>query len=100
MTIKEFSHKYSLVFFWATIILVVLFLLTACFGGRGRHMMMKGGYGYDRYDKKMMNNKQEGQRQMMGPNNQNQPLINDTPDAAGTFEAGAAANPNVPLEVQ
>jgi hypothetical protein len=63
-------------------------------------MMMKGGYGYDRYDKKMMNKKQEGQRQMMGPNNQNQPLINDTPDAAGTFEAGAAANPNVPLEVQ
>ena len=92
MTIKEFAHKHSLVFFWATIVLVVLFLLTACMDGRGRHMKIKGGY--ERYDKKMIN------RQMMDSNNPNQPLINDTPGAAGTFEAGMDADPNVPLEVQ
>ena len=104
MTIKEFSQKHSLVFFWATIVLVVLFLLTTCVGGRGRYKMMKGGwnddYGYERYDKKMMNNNNGQQRQMMDPNNPNQPLINDTPNAAGTFETGMDANPNVPLEVQ
>lgn len=97
MTIKEFSQKHSLVFFWATIILVALFLLTACMGGKSRHMMMKKGYGYDRYDKKMM---YRDQRQMMDPNKPNQPLINDTPGAAGTVETGAQADPNVPLEVQ
>lgn len=86
MTIKEFSQKHSLVFFWATIILVALFLLTVCMEGKGRHMMMKGGY--ERYDKKMM---QRDQRQMMDPNTQG---------AVGTFEAGMEADPNVPLEVQ
>lgn len=108
MTIKEFSQKHSLVFFWATIFLVVLFLLTACVGGRGRYTMMRGGwnddYGYERYNKKMINRSgnQVQQRQMMSPNDTNQPLINNTPGAgaAGTFEAGMNANPNVPLEVQ
>jgi hypothetical protein len=28
MTIKEFSHKHGLVFFWATIVLAVLLLIT------------------------------------------------------------------------
>lgn len=105
MTIKEFSHKHSLVFFWTTVVLAILLLLTTCFGGRGGYMIMRDGYGYgyDRYDKKMMNNRpdtniQGGQRQMMGPGQgQGQPLINN---AAGTVEAGAPVNPNVPLEVQ
>lgn len=83
MTIKEFSQKHSLVFFWATIVLVVLFLLTTCIGGKGKHMMMKGGYGYDRYEKKMMNKP-----------------VNDMPDPAGTVEEGTLPDPNIPLEVQ
>jgi hypothetical protein len=103
MTIKEFSQKHSLVFFWATIVLVTLFLLTICIGDKGRHMM-KGGYDYERYDKKMMYKPgmQGQQRQMMDTNNPNQPLINDTPSggAAGTVETGTQANPNIPLEVQ
>lgn len=92
MTIKEFSHKHALVFFWATVVLAVLLVTTSAgrmHGGRGD--MMRGGY--ERGGKMM-------QRQMMDPNNPNQPLINDTPGAAGTFEAGMEANPNVPLETQ
>jgi hypothetical protein len=104
MTIKEFSQKHSLVFFWATIVLVVLFLLTTCMSCKSRHMMMKGGDGYDRYDKKMMNkpSTQGQQRQMMGPGQGQGYMINNTPGAgaAGTVEAGTQADPNIPVEVQ
>ncbi len=109
MTIKEFSHKHSLVFFWATVVLAILLLLTTCFGGRGYYgrgyMMMREGYGYDRFDKKMMNNRPGtnipgAQRQIMNPNYPNQPLINDTPNTAGTVETGVQVDPNIPVEVQ
>ncbi|MBC7981946.1 hypothetical protein H7X65_02610 [Candidatus Parcubacteria bacterium] len=103
MTIKEFSHKHSLVFFWATVVLAVLLLITTCGQGRDRYMM-KGGYerGGKMMNRQYNNNQSGQQRQMMDPNNPNQPLINDTPGAgaAGTVETGAPVNPNVPLEVQ
>ena len=97
MTIKEFSHKHSLVFFWATVVLAVLLILTAVAGeNQGRRgEMMRGGY--DREGGRMMNrqggNYNNGnQRQMMDPNNPNQPLINDTPGA----QMNASGTVNVP----
>ncbi|MBC7981816.1 hypothetical protein H7X65_01950 [Candidatus Parcubacteria bacterium] len=96
MTLKEFSHKHALLFFWATIILAIILLCSSmCRMHGGRGDMMRGGY--DKSGKMM---ERGGQRQMMNPNNPNQPLINDTPGAAGTVETGAPVNPNVPVEVQ
>ena len=58
MSIKEFSHKHSLIFFWSTIVLVIiLIIITICsergYGPRG---MMKGGYynDHNRYEKGQM----------------------------------------------
>lgn len=100
MTIKEFSHKHSLVFFWATIVLVVLFLLTACIGGKGRHMMMKKGYGYDhdRYEKRMMN-KSGYEKQMMGPG-KGQNMMNGSYENMDTIEVEAVSDTNISQEVQ
>ncbi len=61
MKIKEFAHKYSLTFFWSTIILAIIVLLTICgfslnrpnyqrdfrdrdFYNRGPGMMNRYGY--------------------------------------------------------
>ncbi len=99
MTIKEFSHKHSLVFFWATVVLAALALFTyiaSIHRGYGPRMMMRGDYRGHKGDMMMRG----GQRQMMDYNNPNQPMINDTPGAAGTVEAGADIDPNVPVEVQ
>jgi len=106
MTIKEFSHKHSLVFFWATIVLAALLICSSIGRMHGyRGDMMRGGYERDgrmmeRQDNRGGNMQGGQQRQMMDPNNPNQPLINDTPNAAGTVETGAQADPNVPLEAQ
>ncbi len=104
MTIKEFSHKHASVFFWATIVLAVLLIISTCgrmHGGRG-YMKMKSHYGDERGFNRQGGQMIRGgdQRQMMDPNNPNQPIINDTPGAAGTVETGTQADPNVPLEVQ
>jgi hypothetical protein len=57
MTIKEFSHKHSLVFFWATIVLALLFVVTAA-GRRDDYRyghMMRNGNDYGGQRMRMMN---------------------------------------------
>lgn len=49
MTIKEFSHKHSLVFFWTTVILAILLLITMTFNCLTRFERLErfdGGYRY------------------------------------------------------
>ena len=89
MTIKEFSEKHGIVFFWATIVLVVLNLIMSLGamrldhrnGGKG---MMKDGYG--RYEKMKMDKK--GGDPMM---NMQKPEVPQ--DAAGTLPEGTGAVP-------
>jgi hypothetical protein len=46
MTIKEFSHKNGLVFFWTTIILAVLLLITMTFSCLTRFERFSNDYRY------------------------------------------------------
>ena len=63
MTIKEFSNKNGLVFFWSTIILAILLLITMTFGCM---MRCNDGEGY-RYRENMQQErvKRGSQRPMM-----------------------------------
>lgn len=94
MTIKEFSHKHSLVFFWATIVLALLFVVTAAgrmHGDRYGRMMRDG----NEYGGQRMMNRQGGQR-MMNPN------MNYGPQGQvdATVPVGSAPIDGAPVEAQ